>query len=431
MSAAELAIEGRERRLPVLDPASWRSPSGQTVLKLVALAVVTLIALVYRKPDQFRIPAVWGEDGVLALPDYIANGWWSLFHPIAGYFSLPIKFIHALSATLSFRWMPEIELWLMVGFTYAVLATIATSPTTWRVPFIFAIVPLAIPMGSETYAASLYAGWWGSLLALPPLFWRQEGPPRSARRLGMLVLGGLSSPLILFLTPLYVLRAALLRTRDEYVTLAVCAVVSVTQAIAVWLQARTFGPPAVKLDVLVDKFFGQYLVEPAAPGLDIYTFYIGASFLAALIVTWWLYRRELGLPFVLMSGFLVVALVSSLSRVSVELIDPKLAAQRYCFFPFIALSWMVLQIAALDRAMLRVGATFVLGLAGRNALDVARQRHDLIDWRGQVEACMHQPSYALKVHATGATATAWIVSVTGEQCRKLVGDSWFDNELPE
>lgn len=426
MNASVVAADPRPDKV-----AWWRSARARLAFKLALLAIVTLIAMVYRQPDQFRVPTLWVEDGVINIPDYLASGWWSLFHPIAGYFVLPIKFLHALAQTLSFRWLPEIGVCLVVLFTYGVLAAIATSPTTFRVPFLFAAAPLAIPSSPEVFAISLYAGWWGTLLALPPLFWRQDGKPRLVRRCSMLVLGGLSSPFIIFLIPLYALRTALYRNRNEYITMAICFAVATVQAIQIVKHRSGGGTPAVDLILVVEKFFGHYLVQLTTPGLGVYVVYIGMCLLVFIATIWICYRRELGFTFVLLAGTLAIAIVSSLARVPIELIHPLSAGQRYFFFPYVALSWVLLQIATLNRDMPRVLAAFVLGLGGRNALEVARHRHEAIDWRGNIEQCLNSPTHSLPVHFTGQATHYWFVPLTNADCKELVQRSWFDNKIPQ
>lgn len=82
------------------------SPRRQAIVKALALAVITLLVMLLRRPDQFAAPYVWVEDGTVNLRDFLEHGWTSLWHPISGYYSVPIKFVHALSVTLSFRWLP-------------------------------------------------------------------------------------------------------------------------------------------------------------------------------------------------------------------------------------------------------------------------------------------------------------------------------------
>ncbi|MCU7374981.1 hypothetical protein PEC18_30150 [Paucibacter sp. O1-1] len=50
-----------------------------------------------------------------------------------------------MAQTLSFRWLPEIGLWLSVVFSVGVLAAVAFCPTHLRAPSPCALTPLAIP----------------------------------------------------------------------------------------------------------------------------------------------------------------------------------------------------------------------------------------------------------------------------------------------
>ena len=179
--------------------------------------------MILRRPDQLTAPAVWIEEGTVALPDLVANGWSSLFHPMMGYLVLPTKIILATAATLSFRWLPEIEYWLTLIFTAGVLVAVAFSPTQLKFRVGCALALLALPMDSETYGTSAYAFWWGSLLVALPLLWRNEGRQYPILRSGLLLLGGLSSPLIIALSPLYALRAVLVRSRAAWSDLVLAA----------------------------------------------------------------------------------------------------------------------------------------------------------------------------------------------------------------
>ena len=412
--------------------AWWRSERATLAFKLALLGAATLLALWYRRPDQFLNPAVWVEDGTVNIPDYVANGWASLFHPIAGYFSLPIKFLHAIAQTLSFRWLPELGLWLSVLFTYGVLAIVATTPTTLRLPFVCAAATLAIPCDSEVFAVSLYVGWWGSLLALPPLFWRDDGKPRTALRLSLIVVGGLSSPFVVVLAPLYALRAAVRRTRVDYLCFAVCAVVTIAQIASLkWHGSPSMGAISLAPLVIIEKFFGYFVVGTSTPGMNDAIVYIGFALVGFIAWAWLQHRRELGFTFLLVAAALAAAITATLVRIPVEAIHPKLAGPRYFFYPFVMLTWLLVQIAAIEKSAMRVAATIVLALACRNALEVAQRRHETIDWRANVEQCLGQPTHIMPIHFAGALAAHWQTSLTREQCRQLVGQSWFDNKIAE
>jgi hypothetical protein len=63
------------------DLQSWYR-THRTWSVLTMIAVCTLLVMVLRRPDQLTAPAVWIEEGTIALPDLVANGWSSLLHPM-------------------------------------------------------------------------------------------------------------------------------------------------------------------------------------------------------------------------------------------------------------------------------------------------------------------------------------------------------------
>ena len=240
----------------------------RTIALLAAIAGATLLAMALRRPDQWSAPAVWIEEGTVALPDYVANGWSSVLHPMMGYLVLPTKLILATAATLSFRWLPEIEFALTLLFTAGVLAAIAFCPTDLKYRPLCALALLALPIDSEAYATSAYAFWWGSLLTILPLIWRRDGARHDVLRGLLLVFGGLSSPLIIALTPLYAVRAALLRSRAAIIDLVLAAAAAGLQYSMVMktAQAANTAFQTITPALFVRKFFGYFLFVPAQVG---------------------------------------------------------------------------------------------------------------------------------------------------------------------
>jgi hypothetical protein len=397
-------------------------------IKAITLAALTVVVVLLRRPDQFAAPYVWVEDGTQNLRDFLDHGWSSLWHPISGYFSLPIKFIHALSMTVSFRWLPEISLALTLVFCYGVLAAIAFAPTTLRWPFACAVAVLLVPTDAEVFGVSLYVGWWGTLLVLLALLWNMDGR-RGGLRLVLIAVGALSSPLVVGLVPLYALRAALLRRRNEFVATAATTVFAAMQWIAVSRAGVVPGTGMldVNMATVVERFFGFYLDSSdrfAATGGAVY---LGVMLVLFLAGAWLAFRKELGPAFVLLGLALGVAIITSISRVGVESIHPIYGGPRYFFFPYILLSWVLVQIASLDRAALRLSACMLMAMAVRNTLDGGRRTHQALDWRGEIAQCLSAPSTQLRIHFAGDANVVWRVSMTREECAALLRRSWFDN----
>lgn len=401
-----------------------------TLRNALLLAFAMLLVMLYRRPDQFFDPYVWAEDGVVNIPDFLAHGWGSLTHSIAGYYSVPIKLLNALAAQLSFRWYPEISFVLTLLASYGVAAAIAFTPTLLRWRFLCAIAVLLVPTDSEVFGVALLIGWWTSLLVLLPLYWNTESRSE-VLRLCLLTIGALSSPLIVGAAPLYVLRAAVTRRRADIVTMIVALAFAVLQYLAI-RHAGLIGdrPAGIDPGLVFEKFFGYYLAVTnnfAQSGLAVY---LGLAFAAFLFVAWAIHRRELGLTFILLGGSLGAAIASAVLRIPIDVIHPTLVAARYFFFAYVLIGWILIQFASLDKAGLSLASCLLLTAGARNALDNARRHHAHLDWRAHVQACIASPTtYALPIHTHGAISQAWKLTLTPAQCAELVRRSLFDNRV--
>src|SRR5262249_27446027 len=146
-------------------------------------------------------------------------------------------------------------------FTIAVLAAIALSPTQLKFRFACALSVLLLPTDSEAFGTSAYAFWWGSLLAILPLLWQREGRQYPLLRSGLLVLGALSSPLIIVLSPLYAVRAVLQRTWTTWCDLVIVALTAGLQYyfLAQTAQAGNTAFQSITPFLFIRKFFGFFI----------------------------------------------------------------------------------------------------------------------------------------------------------------------------
>jgi hypothetical protein len=414
-STADLPLPAARRAVPT------------RLQQALLLAAALLLVLFYRRPDQFYAPYIWGEDGVVNLPDYLASGWASVFHPIAGYYSVPMKFISVLSMQLSFLWSPEISFVLTLLASYGVLAAVAFAPTRLRWPLGCALAILFIPTEAEVFGVTLLVFWWTSLLALLPLYWNEEGR-RPLLRLFLLAVGALSSPFIIGIAPLYAVRVAVTRRRDDIVAMVVAFAFAALQYHAVHGAVQDAGA-SIKLGAIIEKFFGYYLAVGnnfVQSGLALY---LGLALIAFIVVSWVAYRRELGLTFVLLGGSLGAAIASAVLRLPIENINPAYSAARYFFFAFVVLSWILVQLASLDKAGMRLASCMLLAFATRNALENGRRTHAHLNWRAEIATCLQSATpYKVPIHTHGGLDQVWHVEFSAAQCRTLVSRSLFDAE---
>lgn len=399
------------------------------LLSFAAVVGSTFFVLALRRPAQLTHPYMWVEDGTVNLPAWIHDGWKSVFQPLNGYFVLPTKVIFAVATKLSFLHQPEIAYGLTVAFSAAVLASIALSPTTLRWPAACATAVLLVPSDAEVFAVPEYAFWWGALLTLPPLFWREdEARPSVGARVAMVLLGGLSSPLIVGLAPLYAARTWRIRSRPNLVVLAAAAAAAAAQ---LWCVLKTrvnlqqpndAGIPAL-VSQAIAKFLGGFvycdggLVVGAAAGTLLLTF---------LVYRAWSARDQLGFDYLLLLGCIAVAIALPLLRNPVGILDPVNGGPRYFFYPFILVAWALVQVAAAGGLGVRIAVGMVLALALRQTVVRGRRVHDPIDWQAQVRACSRSEAYVLPIHYDGNADLAWKVRLSGVDCSRLMAESLLD-----
>src|SRR5260363_101251 len=106
--------------------------------------------------------------------------------------------------SISFKHYPVIANWLSFSFELAVLCCIWKAPTNLAGKALCAFMALLHPNGGENYIVPLTAFWHATLLVPLALLWKKEADHLRHRwiRSIFIVLGGLSSPVIIPLSPL-------------------------------------------------------------------------------------------------------------------------------------------------------------------------------------------------------------------------------------
>ncbi|QBB71846.1 hypothetical protein ELE36_16615 [Pseudolysobacter antarcticus] len=393
------------------------------------LAVLTIAVLVFRRPDQFSNPYIWVEDGTTILNQYIEHGWLTLFYPVNGYFITPTKIIHTLSLALSFRWFPEISYWLTMLFTISVIWAIALCPTQLRHKTWCAVSVLFIPTGSEVFAVSEYALWWGGLLLFLPLLWEKNDEKLSAR-LFLIVFGGLSSPLVIFLSPIYLLRTFFTRARVDNVIAGAVILVAGIQAAAIHFsrQSPQWDKLSFSLPLLAGKFFGWFEYWSLDPAMT--PMIAGAAILLGLVllVCCWPKLRRYDFVMVLLCIALPLCILSAILRAPLPAIDPYITAPRYFFYPFILISWILIQSLNSNQPLRYFFVLAALASAWINFLLFAPWHHSFMDWRKQVIECLAQPEFTFQIHFQGRADSQWGERLTNEQCKTLVESSLFNGK---
>jgi hypothetical protein len=389
----------------------------------IALIATTIAALAYRRPDQFLAPYLWVEEGSIIFKFYAQCGLSCAFWtPLNGFIEPISKVIALLSFRLGLLYAPSISAALAVVFTSVVVLCIAFCPTHLRARFWCAIAALVIPTGPENYAVGLYAFWWAGILILLTLLWKVEF---QRWRIALLVIGGINSPIMVLMAPLFVFRAFIDRNRQEYVASAAAVVLA---AIGVITFLRFPGPPAhavaiSDLPAIVGLFFGLFYAGAFASNPS--SFWLGLILI--VVVVWMIASRDRDRYFALLLVALMLSIASTAIRVPITIPHPFLAGARYFFYPYIILSWLLIWIAH-DTGFARWIATFVLLFAFAQGLLSPNfySRHDHVGWSAQLIACASSASPSdILIHYDGGPNLIWRVTLTQDQCTAMMHDSWF------
>lgn len=420
---------GQPKPLPELDVARRFGTTRIRWVQIAIIAAATVALLAFRRPDQFVAPYIWVEDGTVSLKQYLEHGWMSLIDPVAGYLILPSKIIHLIAISISATHYPEIANWLNVIFHILVLCAIAFSPTALRLPFFCAIATLLLPTDSEVFGTSHYAFWWGSLLLLPPLLWREDRNEILWPRLAMTLFGALSSPLVITLLPLFALRSLLRRTRNDHFVFAAAMVCAVAQA-SFLATSGTHGtslPQTVDVARIIQKFLGMFIFNQAGASATLQQ-YLGAGLLALLLAGAISARRRLGWAHFALLAALAASVVISVMRAPLEFIDPVSAGPRYFFYPYVFLCWLILQLIPIVPRRIAVVLIVVVLFSLSQFLNFGTRRHDHLDWPANLKLCARQPGSELvevPIHFDGS-ASLWHVKLKPAECRALIDRSLLD-----
>lgn len=397
----------------------------------IGLAIATIAILIWRRPDQLLYPYVWVEEGTITLPAYLHHGWLSLFYPVAGYLVLPSKLIFLLAATLSFAHLPELTYWLTVAFTFVVVASVARCPTYLRWPTVCALAVLLLPTDAEVFAVSEYAFWWGIVLLFVSLLWRREAR-KTPLRATLTALGGLSSPLVIPLAAIFLVRACLFRTKREYTILGIAVATAAVQATCLLVTGNVshdHGHAIANFNVpmLVEKFFGWFVFWSRHSHVGLWSgALIGTVVIVMLTVATFRNRAKLNIGVLFLAGCLLVAIAASIARAPLASIHPVLAGPRYFFLPYILLAWLLIQTAQAADSWERIVVAVLMLSALHQTLLYGRRYQDPINWQAEVRACTASDKpFNLPIQFDGSRARVWHVTLNGGDCRELLSRSFF------
>ena len=401
-------------------------------MKALALLALTILVLWIRRPDQFASPYIFIEDGHI-LRDFAERGVLAIIGTVNGLQVLSARVISITAFKLSILHAPAIGVALTIAFTYFVIASIAFAPTCLRARLISAVVPLIIPTGPEAFAVPLMTVWWAGLLVLLALLWR--GNQNQWLRITFIVIGGLSSPVIFALAPLFLAKALMERqTRDwlaTWVALA-CATIYLLSLMLYGPSSAVTLPEFASLPISIGKFLGWFTTSSFLDDRQTLVLW-GFVSLAGLLAIIYAARNEIDRYFMLLVSALLAICLTTAARVPMEVPHAYYAGPRYFFYQFTILGWLLVWIIVVSKEWLRLIAGYILIAAMLQGFSnpFFVWRHEKWDWKKQIIDCATSDTelHVLPIHYHGGKANphgahiTWSISLTNQQCRQMIAGS--------
>jgi hypothetical protein len=382
-------------------------------------------ALLLRCWPRLASPQVWAEDGTRVLYGFINDGWATFFSPFNGYWPLIGKLVSAISLGLSIYHYPLISTVLTCLFTVFVGLAVALSPTVLRGRFFCALAMFLIPTDAEVYGFPLCAFWWAGVLLLLLVLW-DERHLNPGWRTGFLLIGGLSSPIIIMLLPLLYWRAYFYRGVKVERWLALLAtLIALLQVTYMAGGVLTKYPPLVSsLPDVVPKFFGGFLVgnigeSPAGS-------WLAGLLVIGTILLWFRHDTAHKGRWILLY-LLVGAIAMSVVRVDPAMLSTAGGAPRYFFYPFVALFWILVQLYFVKAGIFHKSLAVLMAvLAILNLLPVVTRPHVDLEWQAHIRSCRLFPLYSIPVGVDGKQIwPGWEMRLKGEDCDKFLRSDRF------
>lgn len=427
----------------------WRVVTQTKVLKLLILLVVCAAVLVWRRPDQIWQPYIWSEDGSHILWQYMLFGFKSFTETVNGNYIFSAKVINILAYKISFWYYPEIAALLSNLFIMLVICAVAYAPTHLKAPWWCAVAALFVKTGAECFGVALYSFWWAGLLLVLAVMWRNDR--RFILRLVFVLVGGFSSPIIMGAAFLFIILAAITRTKKDIITAVVALIPFLFQ---ISRSLAYGGTSLVNLFTLetwlfsVRNFLGTFVnmyggnTQLLIWGLILLAIIVLAGFRTAPGVK--AFIRE-NLYYFMLFMWLLASIASGIYRMPLmlEAEAPFFAPyQRYFFYPGIILAWLVIWIVvSAGNAFLRVlvKAFLVLVLVNFTYLGYYKEMRIThpgdLHWRSELCKAIDDDdpdTYPVELYYLGIFEDDYVdklaMQVPKEQYIRLIRDSWLYND---
>jgi len=369
-----------------------------------------LIVLIARRTDQLTDPQVWVEEGAQIIPAFLEHGAKAFLIPVNGYLTTAPKLITFLALAIGgLEHYPLVSTLLGLFFTASVFFWIGTAPLIVRGVALMPLAVALVPSDPEVFVVPVYTVWFAGLALSSLVLWKPEDRSRVGARVIVALVCGLSTPVVIPLAVVGVLRALSIRARHETATAAALTIAAVAQLWQLHAVPQSSSIPHPGEAVLV---MARFLAYPLLLGLTaepspVWVWTIGALHavtLFAVLVPKESRRRRLAL----LCLFLISAWTSIVRCQPPTLMHPVFAGPRYFFFPFVFLSWLWLDVLfSTARPAAKLVPAVAVALVLFSTSMHFNRRHAHLEWQPAVRTLLSQGHATLPVHYDGSLIRQW------------------------
>jgi len=398
------------------------------VKNLGLLSLLFFVLLFLRRGMQLTSPQIWNEDGPFNMTSFIASGWLNLFEPTQGYLIVIPKLITDIAMSISFVYYPEVSTYLTWLVTIIIALLVVYAPTKLRYRVLSASAIFLIPTNAEVYGLPLYMLWFSAIILFLVALWEEGEHPYL--RVFLLILAGLSTPVVVILIPIQLFRIVVLEHKKEEIILLVLSVI--ISMIQLYFISHHGAGKGLHIDLMffetvIDKFFAYYYLN----FFDVPRFLLllGGVYLIGLIVVYFFQNRN-DIYFMILVYLLFASIALSAVRMDPAILIPIFGGgARYFFLPYILLSWTLFYIMAKSQ-WYEVVILPVVVLALLTALQGFCRTHADLEWRKHIDLCQKaEGKYAIPIQNDGRAQYVWQLVLESKTCKQYIAHDLFS--LPQ
>jgi hypothetical protein len=394
------------------------------VVLLIAVAI-----LFVRKTDSFLHPQFWAEDGAVFFQEQVNQGASAIIKPYAGYLHLVPRLIALVAdAFFPYSTAPAVYNYLSLLVMLVVIFNVYSPRFIMDNKLLLSLSIVLLPhFGNEVFMNATNVNWILAILLLVVLF--KEAPDMRFGNVGWQVVSdavamvccGFSGPFIVFLTPFFVWRFFIRKSRYNSCLAAIAVLIAATQALFISREnlliaraSQTGAPFVDHCRVAGQRLFGNLFLGSTLP-YDLNPYLLcGCGVLVVASVVCLAMKSGKGrqiFVFLAFSAMIVLATFFKFKPFPGKLLSPE-NGSRYFYLPYVMFTWALILCLNKQRRSESRMVGFLLGAILLSSLTSGfhSQPFKDLDWAQSSQLIVKSQNASIPINPSG-----WRVNVTSKK----------------